>query len=104
MHNFLKDFFVEHQPTEQDVYRKAEQVGFTLEETSTGYTLDGYGPDGYNANGFVPGKPATWHYTSDELDEANNLLDTVNSVAHEYGVDDYYEEEYKPGWKRWLGL
>jgi hypothetical protein len=121
MLNFLKDLFVEHQPTEDDAFRKAEQVGWNIEETESGYTVHGTAAseDG----------PDTWQFEPGQVDDMNYLLDHVNSVElgeqyrrekwgdewddptgekkqeiREYRTTTYYEEEYKPGWKRFLGL
>jgi hypothetical protein len=122
----LRDFFFGHTPTTEDAYRKAEQVGWNIEETGTGYTVHGESVDG---------GPDTWQYGrgGDDVDAMNCLLDHANSVQigdeyrrQKWGLEPdeidasdewcerkhevrdyrmgYYEEEYKPGWKRWLGL
>lgn len=117
---FFRDFFGEHKPTVDDAFRKAEQVGWSIEESKYGYTVFGENMDG---------QPDRWDYASREVEEMNSLLDHANSVAigeeyrlakwgeewddptgdkkqeiREYRTTTYYDEEYKPGWKRWLGL
>ena len=126
MLGFLRDFFFEHEPTIEDAYRKADNVeGWQVEETNEGHTV--HGTDAY-------GKPHSWQFGTDEVPEMNDLLNHVNSVQigmeyrrqkwglepgeedtssewcerkheiREYRTKTYDEQEYKPGWKRLLGL
>lgn len=119
MLDFLKDFFFEHQPTEADLHRKAEQVDFEVEETEAGYTLQGT----------YDNEARTW---SGDFTEVNGILDHVNSVkigdeyrrerfglepgeldtseewvehkheVRDYRTETYYSQEYQPGWRRLL--
>jgi hypothetical protein len=118
--SFLRDFFVGYQPTVDDAFRKAKQIGWTVEASEDGYIVNGVDMDD---------QPATWQYAPDQIKDMNGLLDHVNSVElgeeyrqekwgdewddptgekkqeiREYRTETYYEEEYKPGWKRWLGF
>jgi hypothetical protein len=119
------DFFVK-QPTVETAIGKAERLdGWSVEQAGTGYTVRGV-----DANG----QPSSWQYEADEVDNMNYLLDHVGSVKigdeyrrqkwglqpgevdtsaewcerkheiREYRSKTYDEQEYKPGWKRLLGL
>jgi hypothetical protein len=125
MFNFLHDFFFEHEPTVDDAFRKADNVGWNIEETEAGYTVNGVNADG---------EAASWQFGGGETADMNYLLDHANSCAmgdeyrrqkwglepgeidtsdewcerkheiREYRTEAYYEQEYKPGWRRLLGL
>ena len=124
MLNFFKDFFIEHQPTNEDAQRKAEQVGFTVTESDQGHIV--HGIDAY-------GEEHDWTFAPGEEQGMHSLLDHANSVKigdeyrqqrfglkpgeedtsdqwceHKHEIRDhrmkYYDEEYKPGWRRLFGL
>lgn len=114
MLDFLTDFFVEKQPTIARAYDKAARAGYTVH--------------GVNHEG----QPASWQFMSNQAADMNDLLDHELSVRigeqyrlqtygpdeptdpgeasrrrHEiyhYRIKTYHEQEYKPGWKRLLGL
>jgi len=123
MFDLLKDFFIEHQPTEADAYRKAGQLGWRIERTETGYTVYGTGYDQHEKE-----VPSTYQFPFNQVDTMNYLFDHVLSVRigeeyrlrvygpeepestdeasrrrHEirdYRIAVYHAAEYKPGWKR----
>jgi hypothetical protein len=70
--SFLRDFFVGYQPTVDDAFRKAKQIGWTVEASEDG--------------------------------EWDDPTGEKKQEIREYRTETYYEEEYKPGWKRWLGF
>jgi hypothetical protein len=117
------DFFREKQPTVETAYDKAERAGWQIEESGKSYTVHGVNHEG---------KADSWQFGPDEVEGMNYLLDHKLSVdigeqyrlatygpdepaeydeavrrRHEirdYRVEKHYSEEYKPGWKRLLGL
>jgi hypothetical protein len=120
---FLTDVFVEsYHPTLADAYAKASRAGWSLEETEQGFVVHGFDADD---------QPRDFHFGPDQIDSINGLLDHALSVQMgeqyrlaKYGPDEpessveaarrrheirdhrmrYYDETYKPHWKRWFGL
>jgi Mg2+ and Co2+ transporter CorA len=126
--SWLSDFFGTPEPTIEDACRKAERAGWQVEESDGWYAVHG---TGYDDNDQEVDK--TWHFPAERVDNMNYLLDHAIScqIGDEYrrqkfGLEpdeidtspdwyehkqeirehrlQYYDEEYKPGWKRFLGL
>jgi hypothetical protein len=127
--SWLSDFFGTPEPTSNDAQRKTERAGWQLEESDEGYTVHGTGYDDDDQE-----VPRTWDFPTDQVDNVNYLLDHAISVQigeeyrqqkyglepgeldtspewcehkhdiREYRTKAYYDEEYKPGWKKLLGL
>lgn len=129
----LRDFFGIPQPTIEDAQRKAEEAGepWQIEETQGGYTVRGTSYDdndqevpatwqfGTDTNGVENMNYLLDHVRSCQIGDEYRLqkyglqpgeLDTSPEWCEhkhdirEYSTKAYYDEEYKPGWKRLLGL
>jgi hypothetical protein len=127
--SWISDFFGTPQPTIEDAQRKASEAGesWQIETTAQGYTVHGTSYDDNDQE-----VPATWQFGTDTngVENMNYLLDHVRSVQigeeyriakwgngewddptgekkqdiREYRTRTYYGEEYKAGWKKFLGL
>lgn len=115
---------IDAQQTVESADEKAQRAGWTLEQSEEGgYLLHGTACDSETDQEV----PHTYQFTSSQVGDMNDLLDHVQSVKigeayqqehfgdgeitveqkHEirdYRIERYYDEEYKPGWKRLLGL
>jgi hypothetical protein len=121
----LKDFFIEKQPTLETALEKAERAGWQIEQVASGYVVRGQNHEG---------KSDSWQFSADQIESMNYILDEKLSVdlgdqyrlrkwglhpgevdtsdewnkrkyeIREYRVKTYYQDAYKPGWKKLLGL